>query len=70
MKKYLGIAIKYLGIGIIAIDLINLFILRGQNWQLHNFSFFLKHFTDHLIFIFWIFVGLIVTVFGILLSSE
>lgn len=50
--------------------IINLFILRGQNWHLHNFSFFLKHFTDHLIFIFWIFVGLIVTIFGILLSRE
>ena len=61
MKKYLGIAIKFLGIGIIAIDLIHMFILRSQNWQLHNFSFFLKH---------WMFVGLIATIFGILLSSE
>ena len=70
MKRYLGVAIKFLGIGIIAIDLIHMFVLKSQNWHLHNFSFFLRHFVDHLIFIFWIFVGLIVTVFGFLLSSE
>lgn len=70
MKKYLGITIKFLGIGIMVIDLISMFILRSKNWHLHNFSFFMRHFVDNLVFIFWMFVGAIATIVGILLSEE
>lgn len=70
MKKRLGVIIEFLGIGIAIVDLINLIMLRSQNWHLHNFSFFITHFVDILVFLFWLLVGSIITVLGSILSEN
>ncbi len=69
MKKIFGYIIRFLGIGIVVWNVISMFSLRFQNWEMHNLAFLLNCFGDILVCLFCIFIGLVLSFLGVVTSE-